>query len=270
MSNINGSNLLITGGAHGIGRLMGEIALRKGANKLVIWDIDESAMKTFQRESDYSDRIIPMRVDMSDRDQIISASNQLKAEDISINILINNAGIIVGKEFSDHQHDEIDRTMSINSTALMHTALCFVNEMIKGKKGHIVNIASAAGMVANPGMSVYVASKWSVIGWSESLRIELERSNSQVKVTTVTPSYISTGMFEGVKTHWISPVVSPEKAAWKIIRGIERDKLFVRMPWSVHLIPALKGLLPVRWFDFAVGKVLRVYSSMDGFKGKAK
>ena len=268
MSKIIDSNVLITGGARGIGKLMGEMVLNKGAARLIIWDIDESAMNSFQRESKYPNRIIPMRVDMSDREQIVVASRQLKAENIQVDILINNAGIIVGKEFSDHQHDDIDHTMSINSTALMHTALCFLNEMMQEDRGHIVNIASAAGMVANPGMSVYVASKWSVIGWSESLRIELERSNSKVKITTVTPSYISTGMFEGVKTHWISPVVTPEKAAIKIIRGIERDKLFVRMPWSVYLIPILNGLLPVRWFDFVVGKVLRVYNSMDGFKGR--
>ena len=158
--------------------------------------------------------------------------------------------------------------MGINSSALMHITKEFLGEMIQTRQGHIVNIASAAGMVSNPKMSVYAASKFSVVGWSESLRLEMEETRSQVKITTVTPFYISTGMFEGVKSS-IIPIVKPHVAVRKIIYGIEHDKLYVRMPGIVYWIYFVKGLLPVRWFDTVVGKWFGMHKSMDEFKGRS-
>lgn len=267
MTALSSKNVLITGGASGIGRLIGLKALERGAAKLIVWDIDQKKMDALTTAVGDSNCIHCMRVDVSSTEEIRQAADLLKKTRTKVDILVNNAGIVVGTEFWNHRHEDIDKTLQINSNALMHTALCFLPDMIAQNSGHIVNIASAAGMLANPKMSVYVASKWAVIGWSESLRIELKENHLKVRITTVTPSYISTGMFDGVKTHWISPVVTPDMAANKIIRGIERNKTYVRMPWSVHLIPFMKGVLPAKWFDVVAGKWLKVYQSMDDFKG---
>jgi len=267
MSAIRSKTILITGGASGIGRLIGLKALKKGAARLIVWDVDQRKMDDLSAEIKEAERLSCMKVDVSSVEQIRKAATELKQAGIKVDILVNNAGIVVGTEFWNHRHEDIDKTLQINSNALMHTTLCFLPDMITQNSGHIVNIASAAGMLANPRMSVYVASKWAVIGWSESLRIELKNNHPQIKITTVTPSYISTGMFDGVKTHWISPVVTPDMAANKIIRGIEKNKIYVRMPWSVHLIPFMKGVLPAKWFDVVAGKWLKVYQSMDEFKG---
>jgi short-subunit dehydrogenase len=89
-----------------------------------------------------------------------------------------------------------------------------------------------------------------------------------IKVTTVTPSYINTGMFEGAKVNFLLPNLKPEKAVRKIISGIENDKIFVRMPALVYLVPFLKGILPSSWFDLFIGKGLGVYASMRQFKGR--
>ena len=83
-------------------------------------------------------------------------------------------------------------------------------------------------------MSVYAASKWSAIGWSDSLRLEMKQLKKNIGVTTVTPYYINTGMFDGVKS--IVPILNPEKVANQIIRGIESNKIFVSMPWSVGFV----------------------------------
>ena len=270
MTAISSKTILITGGASGIGKLIGLKALEKGAARLIVWDVDEEKMIALENEINDPERLWCMKVDVSSTEEIQKAATELKKTNTNIAILVNNAGIIVGTEFWNHRHEDIDKTMQINSNALMHTTLCFLPAMIAQKSGHIINLASAAGLVANPKMSVYVGSKWAVIGWSESLRIELKKNHPQVKVTTVTPSYISTGMFDGVKTHWISPVVSPDQAANKIIRGIEKNKTYVRMPWSVYLIPFMKGILPSKWFDVVAGKWLKVYQSMDEFKGHQK
>jgi short-subunit dehydrogenase len=122
-------------------------------------------------------------------------------------------------------------------------------------------------MLSNPKMSVYAASKWAVIGWSESVRLEQSKLKSGVKVTTVTPSYIDTGMFSGVKMNALIPILKPETAAKKIITGIEKNKIFVRMPAMVSLIPFLKGIVPVKVFD-TVASWLGVYDSMNDFKGR--
>ncbi|MBL0154676.1 MAG: SDR family oxidoreductase [Chitinophagaceae bacterium] len=268
MSRITGKNALITGGASGIGKCMGNILLEKGLQTLIIWDLDQQALDNTSaafREKGY--RVVTCCVNIMDLTAVTSAAVSLEKENIHIDILINNAGIVAGKYFTEHSHEDIDRTMSINTSALMHLARIFLPAMISTGSGHIVNIASAAGLVSNPKMSVYVASKWAVIGWSDSLRLEMEKLKTGVKVTTVTPYYINTGMFAGVKSPVI-PILEPETVSKRIIRGIEKNKVFVRTPRIVYFLPFIKGILPRRWFDVVVGKWMGVYKTMEGFSGR--
>ena len=90
-------------------------------------------------------------------------------------------------------------------------------------------------MISNPRMSVYAASKWAVIGWSDSLRIELQEARSGVHVTTVAPYYIATGMFAGVRARLV-PILDPEKTARRIVRAVERNRTFRGLPWGFHFI----------------------------------
>lgn len=270
MSQIKGSTVLITGGASGIGKLMGECCLQEGAQRLIIWDIDRE--KTEEVASSLLSKgyeVHTYNMDVSNLDEIVMAAADVNQKFGGIDLLINNAGVIVGKEFRHHTHREIDFTMRINVDAFMHLALEFIPGMIERKKGHIINIASAAGLVASPKMSVYVASKHAVVGWSESLRLELEAISKDLHVTTVTPSYISTGMFDGVHSP-IVPLLKPEKAARKIIDGVKKNKIYVRLPRIVFIVPFAKGILPQRWFDVVAGKWFGFHKSMDAFKGRQK
>lgn len=269
MSSFHKSIVLITGGASGIGKLMGKSAIEKGCTSLVLWDINTATLDETVKELSASHKnVFGYTVDVSDQAQIVTAAQRVKKEVGAVDILINNAGIVVGKYFHEHTHGDIDRTMSINADAMMHVTLEFLPEMIKKNNGHIVTIASAGGMVGNPKMSLYVASKWAAIGWSDSIRLEMEKLGNNVKVTTITPYYINTGMFAGVKSSFLIPIVSPEYAVRKIIRGIEKDKLYVRMPLLVYTLQFIKGILPTRLFDLFVGKWLKVYSTMDEFTGR--
>lgn len=268
MSQIKNKKALITGGASGIGKLMGKLLLQKSLDTLVIWDINEELLLSTTNELKSENyKVVSYVVDIMNLQSVIETAQKVKADIGKIDILINNAGIVVGKSFAEHSHNDIDRTMNINSSALMHITKEFLPGMIADKNGHIVNIASAAGMTGNPDMSVYVASKWAVIGWSDSLRLEMEKLKSNVKVTTVTPFYINTEMFAGVKSNLI-PIVKPEVAARKIVRGIEKNKLFVRMPGIVYILLFVKGILPVRWFDVIVGEWMGIYKTMNDFKGR--
>jgi all-trans-retinol dehydrogenase (NAD+) len=268
MSQLKDATVLITGGASGIGKLMGEICLQEGAKRLIIWDIDQKKTEEFASQLlSKGFEVHTYHTDVSKADEIVKAATDMKQKFGGIDILFNNAGIIIGKEFRHHTHMEIDITMRINADALMHVALEFIPGMIEKKKGHIINIASAAGLVTSPKMSVYVASKHAVVGWSESLRLELEPISKDLHVTTVTPSYINTGMFEGVRSP-VVPILKPETAARKIIAGVKKNKIFIRMPGIVYLVPFVKGILPQRWLDVVVGKWFGFHKSMDAFKGK--
>ncbi len=267
MTKFKNKTVLITGGAAGIGKLMAEKILHLGASKMILWDINkENLDKTTKHLKESGFDVYLYIVDVANLEIVKQTARKVKDEVGKVDILINNAGVVVGKYFHEHSHDDIDFSMNINISALMHITLEFLNDMIEKGEGHIVNIASAAGMVSNPKMSIYSASKWAAIGWSDSLRLELELISKNVKVTTVTPYYISTGMFDGVKSP-IIPIVKPETAANKIIKAIKKNRIFIRMPWLVYTLPFIKGILPVRWFDLIIGKGFGVYKSMNAFKG---
>jgi short-subunit dehydrogenase len=261
-----GTRVLITGGASGIGKIMARLALEKGA-ELIIWDINKEKADETASELSSLGKVTVYQVDISNMEQVTSVAEVVKANQGGVDLLINNAGIVVGKLFQEHSLQDITRTMDINSLAPMAITRHFLPGMIDQKKGHICNIASSAGLTSNPRMSVYVASKWAVTGWSDSLRIEMEQEETGVRVTTVTPYYISTGMFDGVRSPLI-PILKPEKAARKIIRGIECNKLFVSMPWSVHFVRLTQGLLPFRGYDWIAGRVLGIYNTMEHFTGR--
>lgn len=269
MSQIKDATVLITGGASGIGKLMGEICLQEGAKRLIIWDIDREKTESFSAELlSKGFEVHTYHVDVRNVGEIMTAANDIREKFRGVDLLFNNAGVISGnKEFHQQTHEEIDFTMSINTDALMHVALEFLPGMIERKRGHLVNISSAAGILAIPKMSVYVASKHAVIGWGESVRIELEAISKDLHVTTVTPSYINTGMFAGVRSP-IVPLVKPETAARRIITGVKKNRIYVRMPAIVYAVPLLKGILPQRWMDTVAGKWFGFHKSMDAFKGR--
>lgn len=265
--NLKGKRVLITGGASGIGKLMGQIALQRGA-ELIIWDINQASIDTTLSDFKSYGTVYGYQVDVSDLEQIHKTSALVLDKVGVVDILINNAGIVVGKYFQDHTSQDILQTMNVNANAPMLVTLEFLPSMLKQKSGHVCNIASSAGFISNPKMSVYAASKWSVIGWSDSLRLEMQEQKTNVGVTTVTPFYINTGMFAGVKS--IIPLLNPEKVARKIIRAIECNRIILSMPWSMRLVRLGQGLFPIWFFDWFIGKVLGIYKTMDHFEGRKK
>lgn len=268
MSTIRGAQVLITGGASGIGRLMAGEFLRRGARRVIIWDADAKALAdALDSLGSGGQTVVGECIDITRTDDVCAAAERTCQTFGPPEILVNNAGIVTGKLFEHHTHAEIDRTMQVNTQAMMHITRAFLPAILANGKGHLVNIASAAGMASNPQMSVYVASKWAVIGWSESVRLELEARGPHFHVTTVTPFYISTGMFEGVRSP-IVPIVRPERAVQSILRDVERNRIYSRMPWIVYAMPFFRGILPQRWFDVVIGKWFGIHRSMSGFRGR--
>lgn len=265
MKNFSGKTVLITGGASGIGRIMTRLFLERNA-VVVIWDINETKIEEVLLEHNHKKELHAFSVDVSDMTQIKETVLKTKKAVDHVDILINNAGIIVGKLFEEHSIKDIQKTIDVNTTAPMLITQEFLGDMILHNQGQICNIASSAGIVANPKMSVYAASKWAVVGWSDSLRLEMKQLKRDIHITTILPYYISTGMFDGVQSRL--PILKPEVAAATIVRAIEKRRKLLTIPgYLYHLTRISQGLLSINLFDWAADNIFGIYKTMNHFNG---
>jgi all-trans-retinol dehydrogenase (NAD+) len=272
---VEGSRVLVTGAASGMGYLYAERAIADGAAVVWLWDVNKKALAKAVKS--LSKTAVPKTilrsdvVDLRRRKAIEEAADKVIRKIGGVDVLINNAGVVRGAFFWEHDNvRDTETTMKVNALAPMYASHEFLPLMMTSDRpARIVNIASAAGMLSNPKMSVYASSKWALIGWSDSLRLELKRGGyTHVKVTTVAPSYISTGMFEGVRGPLMTPIMKPDYVVDRVWAAMISGKPFLMLPWSVHLSKVLKGLLPQRAFDWIAANVFHVYSSMDEFVGR--
>ena len=262
------ANVLITGGASGIGKLMGRMALEKGAKCFIIWDINIMGIEATKKELSKYGKVEGYVVDVANYDIVEKVYKHTVQDCGEIDILINCAGVITSNKTFDQQTvEEMKRTININTLAPMFVTRVMLPDMLKRNRGHVCNIASAGGMLSNPKMSVYAASKWGAIGWSDSVRIELEDMKSNVHVTTIAPYFINTGMFNGVKSP-IIPVLKPEYVSKKVIKAIEKNKRFKGIPFGFHFIRFWQFVLPTKIFDWFFGEVMGIYHAMDAFTGR--
>ena len=269
---IKDTNVLITGGASGIGKIMGRMVLEKGAKSLIIWDVNQEALDTtaaeFSSRGHSRGRVYTYKVDITNSQLVEQTYQQVMQDCGSVDILINCAGIVRGnKTFDQQTEQDIRLTFEVNTIAPMIITRLILPDMLCRNRGHICNITSAGGMLSNPKMSVYAASKWATTGWSDSVRVELQEMKSNVHVTTVTPYFINTGMFNGVKTPLL-PIQQPEPTAKKILRAIERNDPFRGIPFGLHFIRFWQAILPICLFDFIFGTVFGIYHAMDNFTGR--
>lgn len=276
---VSGTRVLITGAAMGMGRLYAERAVAEGAGTVILWDINEAALaettealraKASVTGSDDT-FIIPMRVDISDRLHLEKAAELVRQKHGGVDVLINNAGVVKGALFWEHDNErDTEFTLRVNTLAPMYLTREFLPGMIAGgRPSRIVNIASAAGTLSNPRMSVYAASKWALIGWSDSVRLELAQEGIRhINVTTVCPSYIATGMFEGVKGPLFTPIMQPDYVVNRVWKAMTAGRPMLMLPWTVTLSKVLKGILPQRAFDLIADRVFGVYNTMEDFTGR--
>ncbi|WP_343212764.1 SDR family NAD(P)-dependent oxidoreductase [Arthrobacter sp. H41] len=268
---VEGRTVLVTGAGMGMGLLYAERAVQVKAGAVVLWDINAEALEAaVARLSGQGSAIHSYTVDVASLEQVRTAARAVM-HDVGVPaVVINNAGIVRGKNFWEHdQEADVALTMRINALAPMHITREFLPAMMShGGPGRVLNVASASGTLAVPRMSVYAASKWAVIGWSDSLRLELASAGHRnIRVTTLIPSYISTGMFEGARAPLLTPLLEPGYVVDRAWGALMEGRPRLQLPWTVALGSALKGLLPQPAWDF-VARRLRVYRSMDHFTGR--
>ncbi|MBS0226186.1 MAG: SDR family NAD(P)-dependent oxidoreductase [Proteobacteria bacterium] len=274
MFDLKGSTVLVTGAGMGMGRLFALQAAHEGAGHVVLWDIDGT---TLERVADEIRALgatpHPSVIDVADAAAIDQAANALLTTLGPPDLIVNNAGVVRGNAWfweTDPRRD-IDPVIRINTLAPMHVVRALLPAMVAdaSRERRILNISSAAATVSNPRMSVYAASKWAMLGWSDSLRLELKQSGHRhLRVTTFCPSYITTGMFEGARGPLLTPLMSPETAVAAAWIGMRRGTPIVMKPWTTQLAKVLKGILPLPIWDFVAGRIFHVYNSMDHFRGR--
>ncbi|MEV0769059.1 SDR family NAD(P)-dependent oxidoreductase [Nocardia salmonicida] len=272
LETVAGKRVLITGAAMGLGKLFAEKAVAEGADAVVLWDINELALReTAAQLTAAGGKVHHYVVDVSSPDSIHEAGEAVRKEVGGIDILVNNAGIVRGNTYfwETENRADIDKTMAINSLAPMYVTLEFLAGMVAGAgQARVLNIASSAGLVANPRMAVYAGSKWAALGWSDSVRLELEQAgHDHVKVTTVCPTYINTGMFDGAKGILFTPMLEQHEVVDTSWSEMKKGGALVVLPWTSRMNRALTGLLPIKIRDFYLNAV-GVYHSMDQFTGR--
>lgn len=271
---LRGATVLITGAAKGMGALYARRAAAAGAAQIALWDIDVEGATTLAEELTESTGATARAyaVNIADLTSVQEGVRQVHVDFGAVDVLVNNAGIVRGVPFWEHDHErDINLTMDINTMGPMWLTREILPSMMAdpSREKRILNIASAAGTVANPNMSVYAASKWAMIGWSESMRLELKRAGHRhIGVTTFCPTFISTGMFEGARGPLLTPIMTPEAAVQAAWSGMIEKKSLITKPWTVKLAMMLRGVLPNRAWDFVADKVFHVYSTMDHFTGR--
>lgn len=270
MTDISGKRALVTGAAHGLGRLLAAELGRAGA-RLVLWDVDAEGLRLAQEELSGLGYIVDAHVcDLSSPDEIGTIAARTLAEGGPIDILVNNAGIVSGKQLLDLADADIERTFAVNTLALFRTVRAFLPAMLERDSGHIVTMASAAGIAGTAKLTDYCSSKFAAVGFDESLRLELRRQGSKVMTTVVCPYFTDTGMFDGVTTRfpWLLPILDPETVARRTVTAIRKDRRRLVMPWFVYAAWPTR-LLPVAAFDWLM-KFFGVSESMEDFTGRSR
>ena len=273
MKSVKGKNVLITGGAMGMGRLFAERAIAEQASAVVLWDVNESALNDTLTELDYgSSEVSGWVVDVSDAGAVADTAAAVLDDLGRIDFLVNNAGVVRGNQYFWETDLERDTKfmIDINTLAPMYVAYEFLPAMIAAPGDcRVLNLASAAGFTPNPRMAVYAASKWAVIGWSDSVRLELKQAGlDHVKVTTACPYYTRTGMFEGAKSAPLLPLLDPDDVVDEAWTATLAGRSFVVLPKTVQLSEMLKGVLPIDVRDFIADRVFGVYHTMEDFTGR--
>jgi all-trans-retinol dehydrogenase (NAD+) len=272
--NLRNKTAIITGGAMGIGLATAKRLIKEDCI-VTLWDINEAALKEAKQELEkINGRVFIHICDVTDKNRINELAKTAYDEMGDVDILINNAGYVKGGEILEQPVEIWEATIDINLTALVYTIQAFLPKMYENDRGHIVNISSAAGMLGDPGLSVYCATKWAVWGLTESLRFEaFNNKKFGVKYSSIHPSFLAKGLFAGAKLgplgNLIVPLVKDHDVIAKAIveSALKKGSYSPKRPRTLNLVLRLRAALPDKLFQ-KVLVVMGVTKSMKTWKGR--
>ena len=267
MMNLKSRRVLITGAGHGLGLATARAFAKEGAFVIIT---DRDPERVTEAVCELQIQALPCAgyvMDVTDAADVRYVRDQIHADHGLIHVLINNAGIVTGGQFLDVPLEKHMVTYDVNTHGPVIVTHLFLQDLLDSDEGHVVNIASASALIALPNAATYASSKWAVLGFTDSLREELELTGrGHVGVSAICPSYINTGMFEGARAPLLPPILTPENLASKIVRCVYKKRDHLLTPGLVRLIPLGKATWPRVIFRRLL-QFLGVYQGMEDWKG---
>ncbi len=248
-------NIIITGASSGVGRSLAEKCAASGANVILLarrLDVLKEIQTDLQ--SRYSVSVMIFKLDVSDTDEVKIVFEQIINEIGQIDVLVNNAGYGLFRTAHETSIEVVKGMFAVNVIGLISCTNMVLPVMLKQGKGHIINIASQAGKIATPKSSAYAATKHAVLGFTNSLRMEV--SDQNIYVTAVNPGPIQTNFFsiadetgayaKNVKRY----MITPDFVANKILNAMLTNRREINLPRWMNAGSILFALFP-RLFEKA-------------------
>jgi len=260
--------VIITGGASGIGRALGEELSRRRA-QVILADVNTKLLEEVANSiTEAGGRAKTVTLDVSDFEAVKKLVDDTVAQYGRLDYIFNNAGIGVGGEARDVSIDDWRRVIDVNLYGAVNGVTAAYPVMVKQGFGHIINTASLAGLIPLPGEVSYSASKYGIVGLSNALRVE--GADLGVKVSVVCPGFIETPIFYNSKVVKVDRekllelipkgiIITPEKCARIILRGVKSNKATIVVTLLAKFFWLLQRISPglVLWIGRQAVKKMR-------------
>ncbi|MUL80725.1 MULTISPECIES: SDR family oxidoreductase [unclassified Mycolicibacterium] len=263
-ADFRGKKCLITGAASGIGRATALALAARGA-ELYLTDRDEVGLAQTVADAQALGAEVPAHraLDISDYDQVAAFGADIHAAHSAMDVVMNIAGVSAWGTVDQLTHQHWRSMIDVNLMGPIHVIETFLPPMVQARRGgHLVNVSSAAGIVALPWHSAYSASKYGLRGLSEVLRFDLARH--RIGVSVVVPGAVKTGLVQTVQIagvdrddpqvqKWVDRfaghAISPERAADKILAGMRRNRFMIYTSADIRALYAFKR---VAWWPYSL------------------
>ena len=195
---MNKGNVFISGASKGIGMTIAYFFERNN------YTVVGTSRNKFEFDKK-SEKLIPMKLDVTCRDSIKSCFDELKSKDLLPEILVNNAGITSDQLFLRMKNEDWDNVIDTNLNGVFNLSKIFIKNMIKNKHGRIINISSISGLMGNPGQVNYSSSKAALNGFTKSLAKEV--GSRKITVNCVAPGFIESDMTSYLNEHGKNEII---------------------------------------------------------------
>jgi NAD(P)-dependent dehydrogenase (short-subunit alcohol dehydrogenase family) len=246
-----GTVVAITGGARGIGRATAAALIAQGA-KVAIGDLDGALAARTAQELGHG--TVGLALDVTNPLIFETFLDHVAAQLGPLDVLINNAGIMPIGPFTEESDETARALVDVNLNGVIIGSKLALRRFLPRGRGHLVNIASAAGKAGFPGGATYCATKHAVVGLSEAIRAEVR--DRGISVSVVMPTVVRTELGSGLAETRSFKAVEPEDVAAAIVDALQRNRYEVFVPKSMAPVLRPKGMLPI-WAVDAIGRLVK-------------
>lgn len=275
MDNIRGKTIAITGAARGIGYATAAALLKRGA-RVVIGDREVALQESAVAKLGALGQVSGYPLDVTDRKSFATFLDKARTDGHGhIDVLINNAGVMPVGPFLEQSEQSIRSAIEVNFYGVLTGCQLVLPEMTKRRSGHIVNIASLAGMLALPGQVVYAGTKFAVVGLSTAMADEFAPQG--VDVSAVMPTFTNTDLITGTHTSSAQKPVEPEDIAAAVVKVLDKPTTLVSVPPALRFVSAITPTLAPkarRWLSHKMGNDTEFLdydrTARDGYERRAQ